>query len=254
MITKPPLPRLDRSYHLARGVVACWGMHEGAGGNVNDLVAGNNGTLDAGAVWATTGGGWGVDVSADGIAVNPAVNGASNALTVFAFVTLGPVPFGTGHDNYLYDQQTDRIIVWLTTLDIKLYINGSQPAVAHGLSGGDSATLVLTATQTPDLRNIWVNERHVMVDDSTAFTDWGASSGAARIGERYSGDSSKFDGVVHLLGVADRAWTPNEAIQFHTDPFAMLRPRRNVFKAPAGGGGGVANPWYQYQQQLAGAA
>lgn len=206
----------------------------------------DHGVLDAAATWGVATGGWGIDTSGDGVAVTPAIGSETDAFTMFMHGNIT----GSASNQYLYDQQATRMLpMWINGIfsggstSVTCWINSSQvnSGVWTTLIAGP-LTMVSIVTQTPDTRKMWVNSSDsssgmsgpvLRIDDATAFTDWGASSGGCRIGERYTSDTNKFQGLIHLLGIDHYAWPAAEVLGFMADPYAMLRPRRRVFAVPA---------------------
>lgn len=62
----------------------------------------------------------------------------------------------------------------------------------------------------------------------------------------------EYEGDIDLVEIYKRALTRSEICQLYVDPLAPFRLRRRItYSVPAAAAG---NPWYQYQQQTAGAA
>lgn len=211
----------------------------------------NHGDLDANAVWDVKRTGWGVDISLDGIAVSPVIDSSTSVFTMFFQGLIKTA----ANNQYLYDQQTTRMIpIWMNasltggTTFVTSFINGSQVNSSNWstLAAGP-ITLVAIVTQTPDSRQVWVNSPETggemsgpikRIDSATAFTDWGVKSGAAYIGERYTGNSNKWLGNINILGISFRVWSENEVRQFMADPYAMLRRRPRTYFVPSAPVGG----------------
>lgn len=193
-----------------------------------------DGILDANAVWAQTPEGPSVDTTLDGIALPaPLVSDETNAFTIAISFVLDALAV----NDFIYDQATTRISLWNDNTIFKTFINDlGLSASAHGLVAGSRVHLVWSVTQSPDHQYLWCNGKDgtiiQLLDDSTAFTDWGSASGAAKLGEVYTA-GFQLPGKISLFAFYNRAWFAEEALSFHRDPYRMLGLRSRQYPSAA---------------------
>jgi hypothetical protein len=88
---------------------------------------------------------------------------------------------------------------------------------------GQRNVLVVSGDSVNNVTNVWLNEGHILIDDTTA---WSPQTDVSRltVGAFYTGATAFFDGVIHSLTVVRRLAT---SLQMH-DINIKLRARRNV--------------------------
>lgn len=216
-------PEYNRQDFLARGLVGFWPMWEGAGSIVQDLVNGNDGTLD-GPTWGG---------SAVGTALSYAVNGQH--VLVPTTPTLEPEQITVmclAQTNNPSGALNGGIAAGTPfgTLDWRIDFNSS--AVRMSVDTVDSPTGVqvtvpLTDTKfhhygfTYDLARIKSYKDGVQVQDSAQTGAIVYNSLPIRFGRQ---TNFSLDGRISYVAMWDRALTESEFAAIGTDWFRLIRP------------------------------
>lgn len=204
-----------------------------------------HGTLQANVTWEMTPEGDSINTTSDGIdLVRPLIWDVTDAFTLVISFVLDTL----ASNDYIYDQQTNRIVLWNNASGFQTHIRGATKSTAlHNLSAGDRVHLVWAVTQSPDYQRMWCNGRQIQ-NDSTAFTDWADPAGVTKIAERYTGGPNNLPGKISFFACYHRAWDATEAIAFHRDPYLMLRPRNRIFAVTEAPPAPTVKPWWYYQR------
>ena len=201
-------------------------------------------TMTAGAAWAQTPEGWGVDTTGGGLLLPEGwISGEESNMFTLVMSWTPNVLAGL---NLMYDQFNSRLYLNNKTTCFEYYIGGATvDTSAHGMVVGQPSHIVLTASQDPDHRKVWCDGKLIL--SSSLAHSWGAGSpsGNAYIGALYTG-AYTFKGKITFAAYYTREWSATEAMDFHIDPYRMLRPRERMM------GGGAATqpsvlPWWYWE-------
>lgn len=243
-IVKPHSPRLNPSHPLAEGLLNLWPISEGGGYTIRDPVR-HSDAIDGGfSTWAngelgvelqTIGGG-----SGDASAPHQAYY---NRTQFSAVVSFRDDALGNGHlvrkvsagqDQFSFEVQSTGFLRWstYTSSEVSLdWIGALSAGVWHTIVGTYNGTIMRLYRDG--------------IENASTSAQTGALAGLGHTNES-SILFSVGNGVrLAMIALYGRALSGSEAVALHQDPFAMLRPRRPIFKAPAAVAG---NPWYTYAQ------
>jgi hypothetical protein len=232
--SKPHSPRLRRDHPLARGLVACWPF-PGGRATAPDLVAGRALTKQAGTDAASGDAAW-----FDG--------------STFYSASLTPP---TGHLSLLVRYRTAFGEITFVTWN----------EAANGSSGVRDRSLYLEITGPLHFNVFDGSARNVVGTGSTADSAWHTAAGVVdgslrlyqdgrSVGTPISGVANGYNsyatphlivghggpgpyiflGAIDLVYVLDRGVTAAEVAEWHSDPYALVRPRRPILVVPSGGG------------------
>lgn len=235
MFLKPSIfTELNRSHPLARGLVGCWLMNEGAGGKVADLSGNKNDAIDLGTVgW--TAGRFGGARSYDGISGVTEAAGCKNLPTTHGSCVLWIKPYIVGSaDGVIFELSDDtlnnRIILYIgnTGADLYLYITGAgvgdnvwvKTAVDSELYNNVWQQIVVTWDTVADDYHVYTNTREIMPTDSSSSDN---PSGINQLNI-----ASFYDGTVQANMDCDIVFVNNhilsavEIVSLYKEPFQMF--------------------------------
>lgn len=241
-ISKPPLgSQINWGHPLAKGLVGCWLMNEGAGGIIQDIARKNKGVLSSGMVW---------------LGGKPKFNGSSSIncgnssvlappeITVFVVasttITTGlqqPIfekDYTSAAEPYYvwrlsFGRSTDtpsgRIDAQWNQGGTRYYILGSE-----GVKTGEKAYLALTIKS--GTQKLYKNGRVIAsATNSGAITNYNTNA--------YFGISvtnpGTFTGIVDLGYVFNRALSPSEVQQLYAEPYGFIRKPKKIIIFPSAG-------------------
>jgi len=232
-LLKPPRGiQLNKTHSLARSLVGCWLMNEGAGGKVYDLSGnGNHGTFVGDTHWVPGqhGSCLSFDGSGDAVNIGDYYDGIS-AITVSAWCRAANAQSST----------TEGIVSkrWSSFYGWSLWRDGFEKYnFAIGASGGQASaqsTTVFADTDWHHIVGVYTGSSvHIYVDGNDEDATPGSTSGPITnrndpvgIGAFWDGadfTAAPWTGQIDNVMIFDRALSAEEIKALYADPFQALR-------------------------------
>lgn len=224
LIKPNPGATINPLHPLARGLVGCWLMNEGAGSSVHDISGKNNhGSLVNNPKWVGSNLGGGLDFSGATDRVNCGNDDSLNVTKITIELWMNS-PGTTGTYQFVIDKFYDTGFgVSITTgRGIRPFfnINGTMRFITSNdnIEWGKWNHIVTTFDGSTWI--IYLNSRNVK--ESTSFSGpIGANNYDLNIGQ-YTVGGYVYNGLVDIVRIYDRALSAREVKQLYRKPFANI--------------------------------
>jgi len=232
---KPPISaRLIRGHPLAKGLVACWLLNEGSGGQVFDLSGnGNHGTF------STTPPTWvsGKFGSASNFPANAGANGqwvslGSNwDIQPFTYVVWVKVTAFHDTDNYIIGIASERSRIAIsssTSINGRVYAGGWKTITGSYVEGEWFQTALSVPASGGTVR-FYVNGAETGTPAVVGAMVY--NGGVLRLGARVAADDEhKLNGLIDHAMIYNRALSASEIALLYREPFCMFdHPMDSLF-------------------------